>query len=142
MTLPPKPNNSSAPHKPTDSTVGFKKPPKHTQFKKGKSGNPRGRPKAPPFSLNIKSMLDGVQQGKNGELLPKREALAVRIVSDALAGNQKAFKRFLDLLERSGLYKLTSDETANGVVTVKSRPMTEAEKSFWQPDSIAPKQGS
>ena len=80
MTLPPKPNNSSAPHEPTDSTVGFKKPPKHTQFKKGKSGNPRGRPKAPPFSLNIKSMLDGVQQGKNGELLPKREALSEQML--------------------------------------------------------------
>jgi len=87
-------------------------------------------------------MLDGVQQGKNGELLPKREALAVRLVSDALAGNQKAFKRFFDLLERSGLYKLAADETANGVVTVKSRPMTETEKAFWQPDSNAPKQGS
>jgi hypothetical protein len=25
--------------------VGFKKPPKHSQFKKGRSGNPHGRPK-------------------------------------------------------------------------------------------------
>ena len=25
--------------------VGYGKPPKHTQFKKGQSGNPKGRPK-------------------------------------------------------------------------------------------------
>jgi len=28
-----------------DKKVGYKKPPKKTQFKKGKSGNPKGRPK-------------------------------------------------------------------------------------------------
>lgn len=27
------------------SDAGFKKPPKHSQFKKGRSGNPRGRPR-------------------------------------------------------------------------------------------------
>lgn len=28
-----------------NSDAGFKKPPKHSQFKKGRSGNPRGRPR-------------------------------------------------------------------------------------------------
>ena len=28
-----------------DYEVGYKKPPKHTQFKKGQSGNPKGRPR-------------------------------------------------------------------------------------------------
>lgn len=28
-----------------DDRIGYKKPPKKTQFKKGKSGNPKGRPK-------------------------------------------------------------------------------------------------
>jgi hypothetical protein len=141
MTLPPKPDSSSVASEP-DPEVGYKRPPKKWQFKKGQSGNLRGRPKTPPFSLDIKSILDGVQQGKNGEAIPKREALAHRIVSDALAGNQKSFRRFLDLLELSGLKKSTHDETANGVVTVKSRPMTEAEKAFWQPDRKTPKRES
>ncbi len=29
----------------SSNKVGFKKPPKHSQFKKGRSGNPHGRPK-------------------------------------------------------------------------------------------------
>jgi hypothetical protein len=29
----------------SDYPVGYKKPPRHTQFKPGQSGNPRGRPK-------------------------------------------------------------------------------------------------
>ena len=29
----------------SDYTVGYKKPPRHTQFKPGKSGNPKGRPR-------------------------------------------------------------------------------------------------
>lgn len=32
------------PEDPDEAYVGYGKPPKHTQFKKGKSGNPKGRP--------------------------------------------------------------------------------------------------
>ncbi|WP_233493474.1 DUF5681 domain-containing protein, partial [Ruegeria atlantica] len=37
--------------------VGYGKPPKATRFKKGQSGNPKGRPKA---SKNVGSMLEEV----------------------------------------------------------------------------------
>ena len=30
-----------------DYEIGYKKPPKHTQFKPGQSGNPKGRPPKP-----------------------------------------------------------------------------------------------
>jgi hypothetical protein len=33
---------------PGDYTVGYGKPPVHTRFVKGQSGNPRGRPKSKP----------------------------------------------------------------------------------------------
>lgn len=42
-----------------NEAVGYKKPPKHTQFKKGQSGNPSGRRKAKP-RLNIIELLDKV----------------------------------------------------------------------------------
>ena len=34
-----------------DSTTGYKKPPEHTQFKKGHSGNPGGLPRKNPIGL-------------------------------------------------------------------------------------------
>jgi hypothetical protein len=37
-----------------DYEVGYGKPPKHTRFKPGQSGNPKGRPKA---SKDFRSLL-------------------------------------------------------------------------------------
>ena len=39
---------------PKDYEVGYRKPPKHTQFKEGQSGNPAGRPKG---TNNLKTDL-------------------------------------------------------------------------------------
>jgi len=41
----------------TDYEVGYKKPPKETRFKKGQSGNPRGRPSA---TENLRMLLGKV----------------------------------------------------------------------------------
>ena len=35
----------------TDYDVGYRKPPKQSQFKKGETGNPRGRPKRPTHAV-------------------------------------------------------------------------------------------
>jgi hypothetical protein len=87
-----------------DSEVGYKKPPKHTQFAKGQSGNPNGRPKQPD-GISIRELLNSEQHGKNGATISKREALVVRLMNDAMTGNQKAFGRFLNLLTAAGLLR-------------------------------------
>jgi hypothetical protein len=59
--------------------VGYGKPPKHTQFKPGKSGNPQGRPKG---TKNLKTDLAEelcekilVHEGGQARKLSKQRAL-------------------------------------------------------------------
>jgi hypothetical protein len=115
---------------PNDYKVGYRKPPRHGQFRKGSSGCPSGRPKRPP-GISIKEILDGDQRGKNGEVISKREAIVIRLLNDALAGNQKAFRRFLDLLDRSGLKRTEPPQTVKNVF-YESRPLTKEEKERFE----------
>jgi Family of unknown function (DUF5681) len=129
--MPSSPNNpdadpASQPERPTEQPeFGYGKPPKHSQFKKGRSGNPGGRPKNP-AGISIKEILDGDQMGKNGEIISKREAIVVRMLNDALAGNQKAFGRFLKLLTLSGLKRREPSLTVKNIY-YKARQMTPEE---------------
>jgi hypothetical protein len=108
MTNSPKDFPTNPPSQPQPSedppNVGYKKPPKHSRFLKGKSGNLNGRPKAP-IGISIKGILDGDQRGKNGEVISRREAYVIALVNDALRGNQKAFSKFMKLMDRSGLIR-------------------------------------
>src|ERR1700730_6973641 len=116
--------------------VGYKRPPKHSQFAKGKSGNPGGRPKAP-IGISIKDILDGDQMGKNGQVISRREAIVIRMLNDALAGNQKAFGRFVKLLDSSGLKRTEPLLTVKNIF-YESKPMTpeqyeEFKRNFGRP---------
>src|SRR5882757_3115531 len=110
--------------------VGYKKPPKHSQFAKGRSGNPGGRPKEP-VGISIKEILDGDQRGKNGEVISKREAYVIAIVNEALRGNQKAFSKFMKLMHRSGLMRREKTQSPS-VIRVPEVEMTreEFERNF------------
>jgi len=59
-----------------DYEVGYKKPPKKGQFKKGKSGNPKGRPAG---SKNKKTVFNDVLEREitlaNGEVIDLRSAV-------------------------------------------------------------------
>jgi len=80
--------------------VGYKRPPKHFQFKEGHSGNPKGRPKG---SKNLRTVLDEIfnqkvqiHQGGNSYQVTIIEAIVRRLANDALNGD----KRAADLLIR------------------------------------------
>ena len=75
--------------------VGYKRPPAEHRFKKGQSGNPKGRKAG---TKNITSLLsDLLEQTKVIELdgRPQRvsvlEAIVRRLVARALKGDHKAF---------------------------------------------------
>ena len=84
-----------------DFEVGYGKPPKATQFKKGQSGNPKGRPKG---SLNLRTILEKVASEKvqisvNGVKvkLPKLEVVITQMANQAAGGNLMASREFLAL---------------------------------------------
>lgn len=98
--------------------VGRGKPPTHTRFKPGQSGNPGGRKKG---SLNINTVLRSVlakevEVSENGrtERLALLEALILRQAQEGLRGSNKAIESLLDRFERMG-----------GEVSDVSRELTE-----------------
>jgi Family of unknown function (DUF5681) len=121
-------------HRSTDMhDVGYKKPPQHSQFLKGKSGNPRGRPKVQ-VGISIRELLDGDQRGKNGEVISRREAYVIALVNEALRGNQKAFSKFMKLMHRSGLMRREKSTHPTVIhVPMRSGTMEDFMRDFGRP---------
>lgn len=90
----------------SDYPVGYGKPPKNTQFKKGQSGNPKGRPKgsANPDVLIRKLLLKPVTVTQNGKAtkVPVIEALLTKVLSMAASGDHKALRLAWDMLKACG----------------------------------------
>lgn len=85
--------------------VGYGKPPKHTQFKPGYSGNKKDRPKG---SANLFTAVEKLQNERvrivhNGKQksISVTEAILRKAGMDALNGNAKAQKIMLDYFEKN-----------------------------------------
>jgi hypothetical protein len=88
-----------------DYLVGRGKPPKHTRFTKGQSGNPKGRPKgAKSFATEILEELDArIRITENGKLrkITKRRAVAKQLVNKSVAGDPKTMPTLLNQIHLS-----------------------------------------
>ncbi len=72
--------------------VGRGRPPVHSQFKAGQSGNPSGRPKRRrSFKCDLIAALDALTTGANGETT-KQQKFADNLIDDALARDPLAIK--------------------------------------------------
>lgn len=84
-----------------EEAVGYRKPPRHSRFKPGQSGNPNGRPKG---SKNVATIVrevlaEEISVGQRGieTKLPKREVIVRKQVEKALRGDQRAAEYVLKL---------------------------------------------
>ena len=71
--------------------IGYGKPPKHTQFKTGQSGNPHGRPrKVATFDDDVQQELKGrmvITEGGRRKKFTRQRVIAKLLVNNALGGH-------------------------------------------------------
>jgi Family of unknown function (DUF5681) len=90
------------PKKTRDYEVGYGKPPLHTRFQKGKSGNPKGRPRGKKnmstlLSTALNASIVVVANGRRKKIT-KREAIVTQLVNKSAAADLKATQIVLAML--------------------------------------------
>jgi Family of unknown function (DUF5681) len=82
--------------------IGYRKPPLHTRFQKGKSGNPKGRPRGKKnmstlLSTALNASIVVVANGRRKKIT-KREAIVTQLVNKSAAADLKATQIVLAML--------------------------------------------
>ena len=87
----------------SDYRVGYGRPPLDTRFKRGQSGNPKGRP---PGAKNLASLLNEalnelviIKEDGGRKRISKRKAACKQLVNEAAKGNWRALKLLVDILQ-------------------------------------------
>ena len=85
--------------------VGYAKPPVHTRFRPGRSGNPKGRA---PKTLNLKTDLElelseriPIREGDRNLRVSKQRALLKAMLAKALKGDVRAANVVLQLVAKT-----------------------------------------
>jgi hypothetical protein len=86
-----------------DYPVGYGKPPEHTRFKKGHTGNPQGRPRR---AKNLATLLGAALDGKvtvtehgRRRRITKREAMIAQLVNRSAQADLKAMAIVLGMMQ-------------------------------------------
>ena len=114
---------------PRSSRYSYKHPPKSGQFKKGKSGNPKGRPKnAKGMKTIARQVLTekvSVRTASGVKRMTKMEALIHKNTELAFAGNLRA------LLACGSLYQnAVPDEVPHAAAAAAASPLTDTGRAI------------
>src|SRR5437016_4200428 len=89
----------------SDYTVGYKKPPQHTRFKPGQSGNTKGRPKKNKTLIDVllKELRSSVMitVGSKSQKMSMLEAIVKQHISRAAKGDPRSTAMVLEVLKPS-----------------------------------------
>jgi hypothetical protein len=105
----------------SSSPVGYGKPPQHSQFKPGVSGNSKGRPKG---RLNLGTVLQmelnrqiTIREGGRSRRLSKGDAFVVRTINSAINNDAKASATLINLLRAHGMIDEPPDDSREAPLT-------------------------
>ncbi len=104
-----------------DYKVGYGKPPQRTRFRKGQSGNPRGRPKgARGFKTDLRAELsEKIRVIENGRThwLTKQRVIIKTLIAQAAKGDTRSIAKVVDL--ELLLFGAEGDQSAAGRLSVR-----------------------
>ena len=89
--------------------VGYGKPPRAHQFRKGQSGNPKGRPKRKPAGSILAAILQELDRtievsvGGEPTTLNTKEVIARKFVQDGVNGTPHQRRMFAKMLKELGM---------------------------------------
>jgi hypothetical protein len=116
-----------------DYEVGYGKPPRHSQFKRGQSGNPRGRPAG---SRNLATLVNEalnepviVVENGGHRKISKREAIIKQLVNRSAKADWRAIKILLDIVRE--LEGRIEPETAESSFSAADEKVIEQIKARW-----------
>jgi hypothetical protein len=116
-----------------DYEVGYGKPPRHTQFSRGQSGNPRGRPAG---SKNLATLVsealnEPVIVAENGgrRKISKREAIVKQLVNRSAKADWRAIKILLDIVRE--IEGRIEPETVESSFSAADEKVIEQIKARW-----------
>jgi hypothetical protein len=116
-----------------DYQVGYGKPPHHTRFRRGQSGNPRGRPAG---SRNLATLVNEalnepviVVENGGRRKISKREAIIKQLVNRSAKADWRAIKILLDIVRE--LEGRIEPETAESSFSAADEKVIEQIKVRW-----------
>lgn len=119
-----------------EADVGYKRPPKHAQFRPGQSGNPKGRPRRDRSPKAVFSQLLALKiQSGDGKAVSMEEAIMRQLVFAAAKGDHRARTQVLNLMDK---WELDAGELLHHVTVELVRSPERDEESRTRPKPPTP----